>query len=49
MPTEMQPTLNKVDARQGETGGHMRSVLGLSTGLAIVILGGIYLWFMQGI
>jgi hypothetical protein len=46
MATKLQPTLNKIEARQGETGGHMRMVLAFSTGLAIVLLGGVYLWFM---
>jgi len=47
MPTEIQPTISKGRARQGETRGHMRLVLAVSTGLAIIVLGGIYLWFMM--
>ena len=32
------------DARQGETSGHMRWVLGISLGAAIVILGAAFFW-----
>jgi hypothetical protein len=46
MPTDAQLVKNKTEARQGETGGHMRRVLILSTSLAMVILGAIYFWFM---
>jgi|GEM_PF-1862248 len=46
MAAKTQTTLNKVEARQGETSGHMRLVLAFSTGLAIFVLGGVYLWFM---
>jgi hypothetical protein len=41
-----QQTKNLVEARQGETTGHMRWVLGISLTLAIVALGVIYFWFM---
>ncbi|WP_161790420.1 hypothetical protein [Inquilinus limosus] len=40
------PTLNKTEARQGETSGHMRWVLHLSMGLAVVILGAVLLWWI---
>jgi hypothetical protein len=45
--TERQQTKNPVEARQGETSGHMRIVLGASTLLAIVALGSVYMWFMH--
>jgi len=38
---------NPVQARQGETSGHMRWVLGTSTLLAVVALGILYLAYMQ--
>ncbi|WP_179221964.1 hypothetical protein [Inquilinus limosus] len=40
------PTLSKTEARQGETSGHMRWVLHLSMGLAVVILGAVLLWWI---
>jgi hypothetical protein len=43
--TNYQETKNPVEARQGETSGHMRLVLTISTALAVVALGAIYLWF----
>jgi len=46
--TQVQQTKNLVEARQGETKGHMRLVLAASTGLAILALGAVYLWFMNG-
>jgi hypothetical protein len=45
--TEYHQTKNLVEARQGETSGHMRIVLGVSTFLAIIALGAVYLWFMH--
>ncbi len=44
---ENQPVKNPVEARQGETSGHMRWVLGVSLVLAILVLGGLYLAFMR--
>jgi len=38
---------NTTEARQGETSGHMRRVLGISLLLAIIVLGGLYLLFMR--
>ncbi len=46
MYTEAPTVKNKVEARQGESGGHMRAVVTVSTGLAIIVLGAIYFWFM---
>jgi hypothetical protein len=46
MQPEMPTVKNKVEARQGESGGHMRAVLTISTSLAVLVLGAIYLWFM---
>lgn len=46
--THRQQTKNLVEARQGETTGHMRWVLGISLSLAIVALGLLYLWFLHG-
>ncbi len=43
-----QQTKNLVEARQGETTGHMRWVLAISLFLAIVALGALYLWFLHG-
>jgi hypothetical protein len=40
------PTLNKTEARQGETSGHMRWVLHLSMGLVVVIFGIVLLWWV---
>ena len=34
---------NPRQARQGETSGHMRWVLGLSVSLAIIVLGAVFL------
>jgi hypothetical protein len=45
--THSEPTKNLVEARQGETSGHMRWVLGTSLALAVVAMGVIYLWFMH--
>lgn len=41
----MTQQLDRTEARQGETLGVMRYVLGASTALAIIALGSIYLWF----
>ena len=48
MTTETPQIKDKVAARQGETSGHMRRVLGASMFLAIVAMGGLYLWFSHG-
>jgi hypothetical protein len=37
---------NKVEARQGETKGHMGRVLILSVALAVIVLGALYICFM---
>jgi hypothetical protein len=44
--TDYQQTKNPVEARQGETSGRMRIVVTVSTALAVVVLGAVYLWFM---
>jgi hypothetical protein len=43
---QIQEVKNKVEARQGETEGHMGRVLGVSLALAIVVLGALYFWFV---
>jgi hypothetical protein len=43
---QAQEVKNKVEARQGETKGHMGRVLGVSLALATVVLGALYFWFM---
>jgi hypothetical protein len=43
---EVQEVKNKVEARQGETKGHMGRVLGVSLALAIAVLGALYFWFV---
>lgn len=42
-----QPTKNLVEARQGETSGHMRWVVLVSTVSAFIAMGAVYLWFMN--
>ncbi len=42
-----QPIKNPVEARQGETSGHMRWVVLVSTVSAFVAMGVVYLWFMH--
>jgi hypothetical protein len=46
MPDDRPPTLNTVEARQGETSGHMRWVLRTSMALAAVVLGVVLLWWI---
>ncbi len=41
----MPETLNKTEARQAETTGHVRYILVISTVAAVVILGGLVLYF----
>lgn len=38
MPDESPPTVNTTEARQGETSGRMRRVLGVSLTGAVIIL-----------
>jgi hypothetical protein len=48
MSSDNEPIVkNTTEARQGETSGHMRWVLGISLLLAVVALGGLYLLFMR--
>jgi len=44
--TQYQQTKNFVEARQGEATGRVRTVLVVSTFLAIAALGAVYLWFI---
>jgi hypothetical protein len=46
MPDDHPPTLNTTEARQGETSGHMRWVLHLSLGLAVVVIGLVLLFWV---
>ncbi|MFE0758451.1 hypothetical protein ACFW16_31120 [Inquilinus sp. NPDC058860] len=45
-PQGRPPTLNKTEARQGETSGRMRWVLHASMGLVVVAFGIILLWWV---
>ena len=45
-PQGRPPTLNKTEARQGETSGHMRWVLHASMALAVIVLGIVLLWWI---
>jgi hypothetical protein len=47
MPDDRPPTLNKTEARQGETSGHMRWVLHVSMGLVVVAFGAVLLWWIS--
>lgn len=42
----MTQNLEQTEARQGETPGITRYVLVISTLLAVVVLGGLYVWFI---
>jgi hypothetical protein len=44
---QVQQLKTPIEARQGETGGHMRWVVLSSTGMAVIAMGAIYLWFMH--
>jgi hypothetical protein len=47
MPESHAPELNKQQARQGETSGHMRIVLAVSLIGAIVVLAAVLVWWSK--
>jgi hypothetical protein len=46
VPDDHPPTINTTEARQGETSGHMRRVLGLSLTAAAVVFAIVLIWWV---